>query len=252
MERIFFKQGGNYMKNDYKRIIFIIATIAFVVTFFLFEFRMIIDSVDGYYNGSSRGLRFFGSQKKYYGLEGVTDSLEGWGAGMIIFYWPITLFQMIYMISFIRTKLKSIKKNKENLDKKEEQQQPTKQVLSKNSIYLMIYISMLLFLPGLNILSFIFSPDFPCLPYILSIFALVLFEALFIQFIKKMGDINLVLSIIIGILSILLFELTIFLNDIFLIPIFILFLSALFTVSLIFIDLWMKKYGNNHEDVCLS
>jgi hypothetical protein len=174
------------MKNDYKRIIFIIATIAFVVTFFLFEFRMIIDSVDGYYNGSCRGLRFFGSQKKYYGLEGVKDSLEGWGGAMIVYFWPVTLFQMIYMISFIRMKLKSIKKNNENLDKKEGQQ-PTKQVLSKNSIYLIIYISMLLFLPGLNILFFIFSPDFPCLPYILSIIALALFEALFIQFIKKMG-----------------------------------------------------------------
>ncbi len=250
MERIFFKQGGNYMKNDYKRIIFIIATIAFVVTFFLFEFRMIIDSVDGYYNGSSRGLRFFGSQKKYYGLEGVKDSLEGWGGAMIVYFWPVTLFQMIYMISFIRMKLKSIKKNNENLDKKEGQQ-PTKQVLSKNSIYLIIYISMLLFLPGLNILFFIFSPDFPCLPYILSIIALALFEALFIQFIKKMGEINLVLSIIICIFSILLFEFTIFLNDILLIPVFILFLSALFTVSLIFIDLWMKKYGNNRESVSI-
>ena len=99
------------MNEKAKKIFFIIATVLFIVSICFIEVRMIYDSIDAYFNGTTGGIRFFGDQTPYFGLKGAKKILEGWGVGILIWYSPILLYQIIYLFIILKEKYKSIKNN---------------------------------------------------------------------------------------------------------------------------------------------
>ncbi len=223
------------MKKDYKRILYIIATTIFLITFCIFEIGLIIRCVNSYFYGTTTdGLRFFGSQTRHSGFEGVGDTLISWLFFMAVRFWPITIFQIIYIISFIKTKIRSIKKNYIKEEKNE------KRLKTINYVCLTIYLILLLFFPRLNILI-IFAPEsFHCNPDLIFAVILAIAEAIFMLIIKKIAEINSVFSIILCSISLILFWLTLTFETWVFIPIFLIILSVLFIVSLIFIEASLK------------
>ncbi len=222
------------MKKDYKRILYIIATTIFLITFCIFEIGLIIRCVNSYFNGTTDGLRFFGSQARHYGFEGVEDTITSWVFAMAIYFCPITIFQIIYIILFITIKIKSIKKY---YIKEEKNEKRSKTI---NYVCLIMYLIILLFFPRLNILI-IFAPEsFRCNPDLIFAVILAITEAIFVLIIKKIAEINSVFSIILCSISLILFWLTLTFETWVFIPIFLIILSVLFIVSLFFIEASLK------------
>ena len=97
------------MNEKIKKIFFIFATVLFVISICFLEVRMVFESVDAYFHGTTGGIRFFGDQTRHSGLKGVTTVLEGWGVGLLIWYSPVMLYQMIFLFIIIKEKYNSIK-----------------------------------------------------------------------------------------------------------------------------------------------
>ena len=85
------------MNEKVNKILFVIATVVFIVYICLIEVKMIYECIDAFFNGTTGGIRFFGDQTRYSGLKGVTTVLEGWGVGLLIWYSPVMLYQIIFL-----------------------------------------------------------------------------------------------------------------------------------------------------------
>ena len=224
------------MKIDYKRILYLLATTIFLITFCIFEIGLIIRCVNSYFYGTTTdGLRFFGSQTRHYGFEGVGDTLISWLFFMVVRFWPITIFQIIYIISFIKTKIRNIKKNYIKEEKNE------KRLKTINYVCLTIYLILLLFFPRLNILAIIAPDSFRFQPDFILVIIIAIAEGFFILFIKKIAEINSVFSIILCSISIVLYWITLSFENWVMLPFFIIFLFVLFTISLIILEAILKR-----------
>lgn len=224
------------MKIDYKRILYLIVTTIFLITFCIFEIGLIIRSVDSYFYGTTTdGLRFFGSQTRHYGFEGVGDTLISWLFIMGLRFWPIIIFQIIYIIFFITKKIRSIKKNYIKEENNE------KRLKTINYVCLTIYLILLLFFPRLNILAIIAPDSFRYQPDFISVIIIAIIEGFFILFIKKIAEINSVFSIIICSISIVLYWIALSFETWVLLPFFIIALLVLFIISLIILEAILKR-----------
>ncbi|SDA75339.1 hypothetical protein SAMN02910275_02631 [Butyrivibrio sp. INlla18] len=88
-------------QSKVKHIIFIIATIIFIVSL-LFWVIIIRGLVDAYINGTNREfIESLGSHEWYYGWEAVEHLWEIYLLEIFLIYFPIPLYQIIYIITMI-------------------------------------------------------------------------------------------------------------------------------------------------------
>ena len=180
------------MNEKTKRILFIIGTTLFIISLFFLEARMIIESVKAYFYGTTGGIRFFGDQTPYYGFEGVKRVLEGWGFGMLIWYSPVMLFQVIYLFFILKEKYNSLKND--IIKKNKEDKKPENALLLIFILWLAIVLIILSLSAYHNILqSIIFNPK---IPFLLTLLVLAELSTLIYLI---LSEFILVLTIISGI-----------------------------------------------------
>ena len=188
------------MNEKTKKILFIIGTTLFIISLFFLEARMIIESVKAYFKGTTGGIRFFGDQTPYYGLEGVKRVLEGWGVGMLIWYSPIVLYQNIYLFFILKEKYNSLKND--FIKKNKEDKKPENALLKIFILWLAIVLIIISLSAYHNILqSIIFNPK---IPFLLSLLVLAELSTLIYL---VLSEFIIVLAIISGIVLVFVFNL---------------------------------------------
>ncbi len=220
------------MNEKVKKTLFIIATVLFVVSFCFLEVGMIIESIEAFFKGTTGGIRFFGDQTPYYGLEGVKRVLEGWGFGLLILYLPILLYQIIYLFIILKNKYHSLKNNKD--EKKSEKSLSTIII-----IWLAILSIIILITSSSNILlSIVFNPKTS------SLFSsiLVLAEVTTVIYLT-ITEFIIVVAIIIGIALVFVFCL----NNWALMIIFLLSYFIFLTLTFVIIDILCKHIKQRKE-----
>ncbi|MBR4329809.1 MAG: hypothetical protein IKP71_08135 [Candidatus Riflebacteria bacterium] len=218
------------MNEKTKKILFIIGTTLFIISLFFLEARMIIESVKAYFYGTTGGIRFFGDQTPYYGFEGVKRVLEGWGFGMLIWYSPVMLFQVIYLFFILKEKYNSLKNN-------EGEKKPEKALTTILILWLAIVATITIVASYFDMLtSIIFNPKIPI------ILPLLILAEVSILIYQVMTEFIVVIAIITGIV----FVFAISIDNWALMIIYLLGYFFAFTLAFVIIDMKKKRRENRN------
>ena len=215
-----------------KKVLFNIATAIFIITFCFFEIGLIGHCVYSFFYGACK----FNNPIPDYGLDAVKNTFFLWYMFSLLYLWPVTIFQIIYLIYFIKDKIKSIKKNSVINGENDAENLLMKVFVTYLCIIILIVVCFSLYFNDYMIINGIFVPGIDLL-----LFALVAYLPL--KMIKKDTNISNSSVIILGYIFFISSRISIILG----ILLGILFLSTFFVFSFyIFGVLWKRNIANHN------